>query len=200
MASLHLPRTSRSQGGIGLPEGRSCGRPVLHQGGQLLQHLPFTDCSIGWSADASQIYFYGGATIQGDAWNLLGVLSLRDLSIRHVTLKKPTESVHVCVATGHVFTGDPVPNKSGGLEAETVEYDAELKSPHQIQRPLPGEFSARCQYVASEGNLTLPGRGEKASSSSTPGIHGETPFSSACWFTQVRRNLIRSDEMSKSLI
>jgi hypothetical protein len=55
-----------------------------------------------------------------------------------------------------VFTGDPIPSIDGKLEANTVEYNAELKEPRRIGKFPAGKFSANCRYVATEQSFHGP--------------------------------------------
>ena len=139
-----------------LPQDRGHGRPILFDGSQRVAELPIDPSFLIWSADASKIYFYGGSTIEADAWNILGVLRLDNLTISREKLLEPTESVHICAATGHLFTGDPIPNDKGQLEANAVEYDSDVKSGRRITKFPSGNFSASCRYVATEHSYHGP--------------------------------------------
>jgi hypothetical protein len=139
-----------------LPRERSNGRSVLYERTRQIAELPIDPYLLVWSADGSRIYFYGGTTIQADAWNILGVLRVSDLALSRVTLLEPTESVHVCNATGHVFTGDAFPSIHGKLEANTVEYDSDLREARRIMKFPAGRFSAYCCYVATEQSFHGP--------------------------------------------
>jgi hypothetical protein len=133
-----------------LPQERGNGQPVLYDGIRKVTDLPIDPYLLVWSADASKIYFYGGTTIEADAWNILGVMRLNGLVVSREKLMEATESVHICAANGHLFTGDPFPNDKGQLTANTVEYDPDAKSARPITKFLPGNFSATCRYVATD--------------------------------------------------
>jgi hypothetical protein len=133
-----------------LPKERGSGLAVLYDGPRRLAELQIDASFLAWSADASKIYFYGGSTIQSDAWNILGVLRINGLAVSREKLVEPTENVHVCSENGHIFTGDPIPNRQGELEASTVEYDRDVRFLRRISKFLPGQFSISCRYVATE--------------------------------------------------
>jgi hypothetical protein len=139
-----------------LPKERSSGLAVLYDGARRMAELPIDPSFLVWSADASKIYFYGGSTIQSDAWNILGVLRLNGLAVSREKLVEPTESVQVCSDSGHIFTGYIIPNKQGELEANTVEYDSDVKYLRRITKFLPGDFSVSCRYVATEQSAHGP--------------------------------------------
>jgi hypothetical protein len=84
------------------------------------------------------------------------VLRIDTLAVSREKLLEPTESIHVCPVTGHLFTGDPIPNEKGQLEANAVEYDSDAKSPRRVTKFLPGNFSAACRYVATEQSFHGP--------------------------------------------
>ncbi len=130
-------------------------RVSLYEGGRKICDLP-VDNVLAWSADAKKIYFEAGSTIQGDAWDTLGILTLDDMSITRKKLLALTESVNVCAADGRLFTGDPIVNEDGDLEAETVEYGPNLETPRRIPNLLPGNFSATCRYIATESSFHGP--------------------------------------------
>jgi hypothetical protein len=139
-----------------LPKERGSGLPVLYDGPRQMAELPIDPTFLAWSADASKIYFYGGSTVQSDAWNILGVLRLNGLAVSREKLVEPTENVYVCSDSGHIFTGDPIPNRQGELEANTVEYDSNIRFLKRITKFLPGHFSVGCRYVATEQSFHGP--------------------------------------------
>jgi hypothetical protein len=139
-----------------LPQEKGRGSPVLYEGFRKKKDLQIDASFLVWSADASKIYFYGGSTIQADAWSILGVLRLSDFTVSRNRLLEATESVHVCSTDGHIFTGNPIPNRQGELQASAVEYDADAKFLRRVPRFLPGNFSAGCRYVATEQSFHGP--------------------------------------------
>ena len=139
-----------------LPKERGSGLAILYDGPRRVAELPIDPSFLVWSADASKIYFYGGSTIQSDAWNILGVLRLNGLAVSREKLVEPTQNVYVCSDSGHLFTGDPIPNKQGELEATAAEYDSDVRFLRRITEFLPGHFSVSCRYVATEQNLHGP--------------------------------------------
>jgi len=143
-----------------LPQERGSGQPVPYDGTQKVAELFIDPSLLIWSADATKIYFYGGSTIQTDAWNILGVLRPNGLVVSCEKLLEPTESVHICAADGHLFTGDPIPNNKRKLEANSVEYDSDLKFIRRVAKFIPGNFSASCRYVATEQSYHGPLSGE----------------------------------------
>jgi hypothetical protein len=143
-----------------LPQESGSGQPVLYEGTQRVAELSIDPSLLIWSADATKIYFYAGSTIQTDAWNILGVLRLNGLVVSHEKLLESTESVHICAADGHLFTGDPIPNNKRKLEANSVEYDSDLKFIRRVTKFIPGNFSASCRYVATEQSYHGPLSGE----------------------------------------
>jgi hypothetical protein len=139
-----------------LPKERGSGLAVLYDGPRRMVELPIDPSFLVWSADASKIYFYGGSTIQSDAWNILGVLRLNGLAVSREKLVEPTENVYVCSDSGHIFTGDPIPNRQGELEASSAEYDSDVRFLRRITGFLPGHFSVSCRYVATEQSFHGP--------------------------------------------
>ena len=139
-----------------VPEERSNGRPMLYEGSREIGRLPFDPTLVVWSADAQSIYFHAGSTIQADAWNVLGALRTDNHSTATKKLLAPTESLHVCSSTGHIFTGDALPDDHGGLRADTVEYDAAMNLVGRVKRFPAGRFSATCRYVATEWSFHGP--------------------------------------------
>ena len=139
-----------------LPQERGSGLAALYDGPRRMAELPIDPSFLAWSADASKIYFYGGSTIQSDAWNILGVLRLNGMTVSREKLVEPTENVHVCSDSGHIFTGDSIPNRQGELEANAVEYDSDVRFLRRITEFLPGDFSESCRYVATEQSFHGP--------------------------------------------
>jgi hypothetical protein len=139
-----------------LPQEKGNGLPVLYDGPRKVAELQIDPHLLVWSADASKLYFYGGSTKEGDAWNILGVLRLNGLVVSREKLAEPTESVHICAVNGHLFTGDPIPNDKGQLAANAVEYDPDLRLVRRLTEFLPGNFSANCRYVATEQSYHGP--------------------------------------------
>jgi hypothetical protein len=139
-----------------LPKEAGSGLAVLYDGPHRMAELPIDPSFLVWSADASKIYFYGGSTIQSDAWNILGVLRLSGLAVSREKLVEPTENVYVCSDSGHLFTGDPIPNREGELAASTAEYDSDVRFLQRITKFLPGHFSVSCRYVATEQSFHGP--------------------------------------------
>jgi hypothetical protein len=139
-----------------LPHERGSSLAVLYDGPRRLAELPIDPSFLAWSADASKVYFYGGSTIQSDAWNILGVLRLNRLAVSREKLVEPTENVYVCSDSGHIFIGDPIPNRQGELEASTAEYDSDVRFLRRITEFLPGHFSESCRYVATEQSFHGP--------------------------------------------
>jgi hypothetical protein len=87
---------------------------------------------------------------------ILGVLRLNGLEVSREKLVEPTENVYVCSDSGHIFTGDPIPNSQGELKASTVEYDSDVNFLRRITTFLPGNFSATCRFVATEESFHGP--------------------------------------------
>jgi hypothetical protein len=103
-----------------------------------------------WGADARRLFFEGGSTIDAEAWNILGTLSLKDLSVSKHPLLEPTENIYVCRSTGHLFTDYGEPIGMGDRRSRfAVEYDPDMRSQRVVRFPA-GHFSANCRYVATE--------------------------------------------------
>jgi hypothetical protein len=110
-----------------------------------------------WGADARRIFFHGGSTLEAEAWNILGILSVKDLAVSKRALLEPTESLYVCAATGHLFTGYATRGSNGELKGKfTVDYDSETNRPQRVDRFPPGDFSATCRYVATTSSFHGP--------------------------------------------
>jgi hypothetical protein len=139
-----------------LPKERGSRLAVLYDGSSRTTELPIDPSFLAWSADTSKIYFYGGSTVQSDAWNILGVFRVNSLAVSREKLLEPTENVYVCSDSGHIFTGDPIPNRQGELEASTAEYDSDARFLRRITAFLPGHFSEGCRYVATEQSFHGP--------------------------------------------
>jgi hypothetical protein len=126
-------------------------KATLYDGTRKIANLPIGDYGpMAWGPNAAKIYFRAGSTIESDAWNILGILSLPGLGVARKKLQVPTESFFVCRATGHIFTGDSEEDGNGSLKADSVEYDADLNPVQRPPRHLPGHFSATCRYVATD--------------------------------------------------
>lgn len=142
-----------------VPRERSNGKAILFSGSVRSSiDLSFVDPGlIVWGADGQRLYFYGGSTLQADAWNILGLLRLNDVSASKTTLSEPTEDVYVCSRTGHVYTGLPGFDTTTGhlAEAHAVEYDANLRRVGKAPFP-PGAFSAGCRYIATPSSWHGP--------------------------------------------
>jgi hypothetical protein len=147
---------------IVLPEEHSNGRAWLYDGSAAAGQLPLDFSFINpyfvvWTADAERVMFYGGSTIDADAWNILGVVALRNLTVSKVKLFAPTEQVYVCPGTGHIFTGMPGIDRSGHLEiGRAVEYGADLRLISTANILPAGNFSATCRYVATPSSAHGP--------------------------------------------
>ncbi len=210
---------------IVLPEDRGNGKAVLYDGTRAITTLAIDPSFLGWSADAKQIYFYGGSTIQSDAWDILGVVQVNGLAVSRKKLAAPTEPVYVCPRTGHVFTGVVSVDDAGRLKPNAaVEYDAALHligrnskiPPGGIFRQLPLRLQLRPRRtVRCRGRLSIPPQAaglvisnsrrtvKPASLSSMHGIPRWMEFSSApCIARQPRIPLTpicRSSTSSRSI-
>jgi hypothetical protein len=117
---------------------------VLYRGTRRIGKAPTDAWPVAWSVDAKRMLFFGGSTIEdGDTWNILGILDLKDLTVSKRTSLEPTEGVYVCPTTGHIFAGS----------RETIDYDPELRSPRRITEFPPGDVSAVGSYIATTSAL-----------------------------------------------
>lgn len=51
-------------------------RALLYDKQLLVKELPIDPSFVLWSADSQKLYFYGGSTMQADAWNILGAYDI----------------------------------------------------------------------------------------------------------------------------
>jgi hypothetical protein len=132
---------------------RNMDQAALYRRDRKISELPVDASFLAWSADAIRLYFYGGTTIQADAWNILGIYDLRTGTKMKRRLVEPTENIGVCQANGHVFSETPeYPNFKGS----TVEYDSKLTLMRRFIHFIGSRFSAHCLYVASESDFHGP--------------------------------------------
>jgi hypothetical protein len=122
-------------------------RAVLYDRQQRMKELPIDSSFLLWGADSDRVYFYGGSTVQSDAWNILGVYDLTSGAVTRVTLHEPTEILRVCQANGDVYSVTPPYPDFGG---STIEYTPTIRFQRTINGWVGGIFSAHCTYVASE--------------------------------------------------
>ncbi len=107
---------------------------VLYRRNERVSTLPIDPWMLVWSTDAEHIFFRGGSTLQAEAWNILGVLRLKDLAVSKRTLLEPTESIYMCPATGHIFTGYAEPDRRGKLKGRSaVDYGPDLNRPTSVK-------------------------------------------------------------------
>jgi hypothetical protein len=147
-----LPAPTGDQVAIVWPDESQHDEVVLYQRTRRAGKLPIDSWPVAWSAEAKRLFFVGGSTVEGDAWNILGILTIQGLTVSRQTLSEPTENVYVCAATGHAFLGNEID------AAGTVDYDPEFVSPQRGRFP-PGRCSATGRYVAT-----------------TPYTHGPMPW------------------------
>lgn len=124
-------------------------RALLVNGHRVVKELPVLS-PIDWSPDGTKIYFEAGSTVEADAWDILGILRLKDLSIAKVKLLSPTEGFGICAATGEIFTGAPILGEAAPTAFDAVVYDANGVVARRETRFPPGRFSANCRYVATD--------------------------------------------------
>lgn len=102
-----------------MPRQTGSSRVLLYNRKQELKELPLDDTFLLWSSDARRLYFYGGRTVQADAWNILGIYDLDKNTSNRAKLIEPTEILGVCPATGNVYSTTP---QYPGFAGSTVEY------------------------------------------------------------------------------
>lgn len=147
-----LPAPSGALSLVVEPQERSS-RVLLYRGKQEVKSLSVDDTFLLWSADARKFYFYGGTTLQADAWNVLGIYDLDSDASRRVKLKEPTEILGICPATGNVYSTSP---QYPGFAGTTVEYTPTVQFVKKIRGWIGAQFSAHCNYVASESSYHGP--------------------------------------------
>src|SRR5262249_33317993 len=125
---------------VALPEKGAWGHATLYEGAKRLKELPIKSFLFLWSPDAQRIYFYGGTTLQADAWNMLAFYDLKTGSVQRMKLRFPTEIVEVCRETGRVYTETP---KYPGNPGSTIEYTPDLQFVRKTNWPG-SRFSAHC--------------------------------------------------------
>ncbi len=136
-----------------MPEEKGWGAVFLYDQQTKIKKLPIDAYWLEWSADAKKVYFYGGSTIQADAWDILGIYDLDTGQTHRRRLRSPTEIVRVCLKNGNVYSATPVYPGSAG---RTVEYDSDIHYLRQITNWLGARFSANCSFVASEADYHGP--------------------------------------------
>jgi hypothetical protein len=146
------PRGARAV--VTFPRERAHDRATLYDGATKRSDLPIDPSFLLWSPDASRLYFYGGSTVQADAWNIMGVLDLGTMKAEHRRLRRPSEGLYACPRDGHLFTGSPLVD--GKADIPTDEYDPALTFQAKSSRFPGGYFSAHCTYVATEDSFHGP--------------------------------------------
>ena len=132
---------SGSQSLIVVPEQQSWGRVVLYERRKQMKELPVDAAFLLWSADSHRLYFYGGSTVQADAWNILGIYDLKTSKVTRIKLNEPTEILNVCPENGNVYSVTPPYAHFAG---KTLEYTPTMKFVRRIRGlPVGARFSAR---------------------------------------------------------
>ena len=140
---------------ITFPQDRGHDRAALYDRATRVGDLQIDPNFLLWSPDATRLYFYGGTTVQADAWNLLGVYQLATRQSTNSRLQKPAENVYSCAGSGHLFAGDPHFD-NGRITAPALEYDADAKPIATPPKFPAGHLSAHCRYVATEDDFHGP--------------------------------------------
>ncbi|HTK94428.1 MAG TPA: hypothetical protein VL382_02225 [Terriglobales bacterium] len=154
MAQIEIhPAPKAALAVVTFPQDKGHDKAILYKAGMKGPELPIDPSFLLWSADATHLYFYGGTTLQQDAWNLLGELELATMKKSQTKLRHPGENAYVCERDGHVYAGDPAADKPGSVNDE---YDAEGKFVTSAHRFPAGHFSAQCKYVATEDSWHGP--------------------------------------------
>jgi hypothetical protein len=148
-----LAAPSGSQVLVVMPQERSWGQAVLYERQKRMKELPVDAAFLLWSADSHWLYFYGGSTIQADAWNIIGIYELKTGKVTRIKLNEPTEVLNVCPANGNVYSVTP---QYAHFAGKTLEYTSTMKFVRQIHGWVGAHFSARCTYVASESSYHGP--------------------------------------------
>lgn len=141
---IPAPTTARAL--VVMPEVRSWGRVVLYDGPRKVKELAVDAYVLLWGTDANRIYFYGGTTVEADAWNILAVYDLDTGKVKRAKLREPTEIVGICPSTGSVFTATP---RYAGHAGNTIEYSPDLLFLRRVTNWIGVDFSAHCSYVSS---------------------------------------------------
>jgi hypothetical protein len=123
-------------------------RALLVNGHGVVKELPI-ESAIDWSPDGAKVYFEAGSTIEAEAWNILGILSVKDRTMQRVKLTVAAEGLSVCASTGELYFGDPDIDETGNLTADAMEYDPNGKQKAKVEAFPPGTFSAKCRFVAT---------------------------------------------------
>lgn len=144
---------SGSQSLIVMAQRSGSGRVMLYNRERRVKELPVDATFLLWGGDSQKVYFYGGTTIQADAWNILGIYDVNNGSITRAKLREPAEILRVCPANGEVYSATPQYPKFRG---STVEYTPEIQFVRQIHGWIGARFSAQCTYVASESDYHGP--------------------------------------------
>ena len=148
-----MPALVGSQALFVMPQASGKSKVALFNGQQRVKDLPLNPEFLLWSADAQKIYFYGGSTVQADAWNVLAIYDLKTGAVEKKTLRTPTEILRVCPANGNVYSVTP---KYPGFAGSTLEYTPELRFVRRVHGWIGAHFSAACAYVASEADFHGP--------------------------------------------
>jgi hypothetical protein len=148
---IPAPRGARAL--LVMPVEHGWGTVVLYEKGKKIRVLPVDAYLLEWSADSRKLYFYGGSTIQADAWDILGIYDFDSGRVRRQRLRRPTEIIRVCPANGKVYSATPA---FPGSKASTVEYDSDVRYIRDVHEWVGARFSAKCTYVASEADYHGP--------------------------------------------
>jgi hypothetical protein len=128
---------------------------LLLSGAKIVKQLPI-DWPIAWSGDGTNLYFDAGSTVQAEAWDILGILHLNDMSIEKVQLTSAAEGIDVCAATGEIYQGESELDREGNLSFEVRVYDANGKFLRKPAGIPSGRFSANCRYMATDDSFHGP--------------------------------------------
>jgi hypothetical protein len=120
---------------------------VLYDKETRVKELPIDASFALWGADGHRIYFYGGSSVPGEAWDILGIYVLESGAIARTKLHEATEIVRVCAGNGNLYAVTPA---YPGFAGNTTEYTAAVKFVREVHGWIGGIFSAKCTYVASE--------------------------------------------------
>lgn len=129
------------------------GRVLLYNRKQQVKELPANASFLLWAGDSQKLYFYGGTTVQEDAWNTPGIYDLSKGTITRAKLREPTEILRVCPASGEVYAATPEYARFAGT---TVEYTPDIRFVRRIHSWVGARFSTQCTYVASESDYHGP--------------------------------------------
>lgn len=109
-----------------------------------------------WDSQGTRFYFEAGWPQGHEAFNVLGILNLRDGEVARKQLHENTALLTTCRTNGHVYTEHWLPTQGGRAVEVADEYDADGNF-LQTRGDANVVFSANCRYAVSMSAISPRG-------------------------------------------